>query len=183
MGEEMTREEGSGAPTVLVSAGSKHGATAEIAARIGRSLARHGCQVVETPPGEVGNLDLFDAIVLGSAVYAGRWTSDAMGLAERLSALSQPPPTWIFSSGPVGDPPKPEEDPVDAAEARTLTSAREHRIFAGRIDRARLSLGEKAIVIALRAPEGDFRDWDAIDEWGDALATEILAQAVRPPAN
>jgi menaquinone-dependent protoporphyrinogen oxidase len=97
--------------------------------------------------------------------------------------LSPPPPTWIFSSGPVGDPPKPEENPVDAVEARTLTRAREHRIFAGKIDRSRLSLGEKAIVVALRAPEGDFRDWDAIDEWGDALATEIQAQAVRPPAN
>jgi menaquinone-dependent protoporphyrinogen oxidase len=183
MGEEMTRAGSPGAPTVLVSAGSKHGATAEIAARIGRSLTKHGYQVVETPPGEVEDLSRFDAIVLGSAVYAGRWTSDAMGLAERLSALSPPPPTWIFSSGPVGDPPKPEEDPVDAAEARPLTRAREHRIFAGKIDRSRLSLGEKAIVVALRAPEGDFRDWDAIDEWGDALATEIQAQAVRPPAN
>jgi menaquinone-dependent protoporphyrinogen oxidase len=183
VGDEMTREESTSAPTVLVSAGSKHGATAEIAARIGEVLAKHGCQVVETPPGEVEDLERFAAIVLGSAVYAGRWTSDAMGLAEQVSALTQPPPTWIFSSGPVGDPPKPEEDPVDAAEARTLTGAREHRVFAGRIDRSRLSLGEKAIVIALRAPEGDFRDWDAIDEWGNALATEILAQAVKPPAN
>ena len=183
MGDEVTREVRPGAPTVLVSAGSKHGATAEIAARIGQALAKHGCLVVETPPGEVEDLDRFDAIVLGSAVYAGRWTSDAMGLAERISGLDKPPQVWIFSSGPVGDPPKPEEDPVDAAEARTLTGARDHRIFAGKIDRSRLSLGEKAIVIALRAPEGDFRDWDAIDAWGDVLATEILAQAVRPSAN
>lgn len=168
---------------MLVSAGSKHGATAEIAARIARALERGGCRVIEERPDDVGDLHRFDAIVLGSAVYAGRWTSDAMGLAQRLGAMDRPVPTWIFSSGPVGDPPKPDEDPVDAAEVRQLTGARDHELFAGKIDRSSLSLGEKAIVIALRAPEGDFRDWDAIDQWGDALAAEIQTHAVRPPAN
>ncbi len=168
---------------MLVSAGSKHGATAEIASRIAGALGRGGCRVIEERPDDVGDLDRFDAIVLGSAVYAGRWTSDAMALAQRVAAMEQPAPTWIFSSGPMGDPPKPEEDPVDAAEVRKLTIARDHKVFSGKIDRSSLSLGEKAIVIALRAPEGDFRDWDAIDRWGDALAAEIQTQAVRPPAN
>lgn len=169
--------------TVLVSAGSKHGATAEIAARIARALDRGGCRAIEETPDDVGDLDRFDAIVLGSAVYAGRWTSDALGLAQRVAAMEQPPPCWIFSSGPVGDPPKPDEDPVDAGEVRELTGARDHKVFPGKIDRSSLSLGEKAIVIALRAPEGDFRDWDSIDRWGEALAAEIQDQAVRPPAN
>ncbi|HUG08539.1 MAG TPA: hypothetical protein VMP13_06560 [Acidimicrobiia bacterium] len=97
--------------------------------------------------------------------------------------MEQPPPCWIFSSGPVGDPPKPDEHPVDTLEVRELTGARDHKVFSGKIDRPSRSLGEKAIVIALRAPEGDFRDWDSIDRWGEALAGEIQDQAVRPPAN
>ena len=38
---------------------------------------------------------------------------------------------WLFSSGLVGDPPKPEEDPVDVAELVAASAAREHRVFAG----------------------------------------------------
>ena len=33
-------------------------------------------------------------------------------------------------------------------------------MFPGRLEKKRLSFGERAIVLALRAPEGDFRDWD-----------------------
>ena len=58
---------------VLVSAGTKHGATAEIAERIGEVLTTRGFEVEVTDPAEVGDLDPFDALVLGSAVYAGHW--------------------------------------------------------------------------------------------------------------
>lgn len=167
-------------PRVLVAAGSKHGSTAEIAARIALSIEAEGCSVVAAPPGEVDDLGGLDAVVVGSAVYAGRWTPDAMNLVRRIGAMEHRPPTWLFSSGPVGDPPKPEEDPIDVAEATSLTNARHHRVFAGRIDRSRLSFGEKAIVRAMRIPDGDFRDWEAIDAWGRALAREIRAQAVSP---
>jgi menaquinone-dependent protoporphyrinogen IX oxidase len=30
-------------------------------------------------------------------------------------------------------------------------------------------------VKAVKAPEGDFRDWDAIREWADAIARELEA--------
>lgn len=33
-------------------------------------------------------------------------------------------------------------------------------MFPGRLEKKRLSFGERAIVLALRAPEGDFPDWD-----------------------
>jgi len=71
-------------------------------------------------------------------------------------------PVWLFSSGPVGDPPKPGADPVDAATMSTASGARDHRVFSGKLDRSLLRFTDKAIATALRAPAGDFRDWDEI---------------------
>ncbi len=53
------------------------------------------------------------------------------------------------------------------------TGAREHRVFAGRLDRHRLGFAERAVTLALRAPEGDFRDWAAIEAWAAEIAETL----------
>ncbi len=163
---------------VLVTAASKHGATSEIADVIADRLAKQGMDVVQRLPADVTALDGFDAVVLGSGVYAGRWLDAAKQLVDRLGAELRDRQVWVFSSGPLGDPLKPEQDPIDAAAMLEATGARDHRIFAGRLDRSLLGFGDKAIVVALRAPEGDFRDWDAIRAWADDIST-TLGQHVR----
>ena len=87
-------------------------------------------------------------------------------------------PVWLFSSGPVGDPPKPADECVDAAPLAKLIGAREHRLFAGDVDRKRLGFGERLIVAVVRAPDGDFRPWPEIEAW----ANEIAAALARVPA-
>lgn len=159
---------------VLVAVASKHGATAGMATAIGDQLVARGLtvEVTEDPEG-VRDLDGYDAVVLGSAVYAGRWLAPAREFGSRLREELERRPVWLFSSGPVGDPPKPEEDPADTAELLAVTGAREHRTFAGAVDRSRLNLGERAIVAALRVPNRDDRDWGAITAWADTIATEL----------
>ena len=93
----------------------------------------------------------------------------------RLGAALADRPVWLFSSGPVGDPPKPDEDPVDVAELLTATRAREHRVFAGRLVRRRLRFPERAVVSALRVPDGDFRDWSEISRWAAGIADALRA--------
>jgi menaquinone-dependent protoporphyrinogen oxidase len=51
------------------------------------------------------------------------------------------------------------------------TNAREHKLFAGKLDPSELGLLEKAAVRGARAREGDYRDWDEVERW----ATEIAA--------
>lgn len=162
---------------ILVSAGSKHGSTREIGEKIGGVLRELGHDVDIVDPDQVGDLDGYEAVVLGSAVYAGRWTAAAIELAHRI-ADSGVPATWLFSSGPVGDPPKPEEDPVDVAAIYESTSAREHTVFAGKIDKSRLSFGERAILVAVRAPEGDFRDWEEITAWATRIAEQLTKETI-----
>jgi menaquinone-dependent protoporphyrinogen oxidase len=50
----------------------------------------------------------------------------------------------------------------------------EHRLFAGKLERSRLKLRERMMVGALHAPEGDFRDWGQIRQFGLDIATHIL---------
>lgn len=160
---------------VLVTAASKHGATAEIAEGIGQLLRSEGLEVTVVPPERAGGVEEFDAVILGSAVYAGHWMSEAKEFVDAHREALQARPVWLFSSGPVGDPPKPEEPPVDVAAIVEATNAREHAIFNGRIERSRLGFAEKAIVVALRVPDGDFRDWPRVRAW----ATEVAAALKR----
>ena len=79
------------------------------------------------------------------------------------------------SSGPIGDhPPFPPDEPHDAAPLLQLTGAREHRVFPGRLEKSRLTFGARAMVTAMRAPVGDFRDWDAIRTWGSEIAAQVV---------
>jgi len=77
---------------VLVTTASKHGATEEIAHAIGDALRGRGLEVAVLPPEKVGSVEEWDAVVLGSAVYAGHWLKPAKELVEReAGALAQRP--------------------------------------------------------------------------------------------
>jgi menaquinone-dependent protoporphyrinogen oxidase len=158
---------------VLVTAATKYGATTEIAQAIAAVLGDHGLEAIVLPPEQVEEVEGYDAVVAGSAVYAGHWLKPAKELVERHAGGLAGRPVWLFSSGPVGDPPKPEEDPVDVADLLAATGAREHRVFAGKLVRKQLSFPERAIVSALRVPEGDFRDWTEIRQWAAGIADAV----------
>jgi menaquinone-dependent protoporphyrinogen oxidase len=164
---------------VLVSAGSKHGSTIEIAQAIGDELARFGHEAKVAPPEDVEGLSGIGAAIIGSGVYAGHWLPAVRQLIEKNAAGLAEMPVWLFSSGPLGDPPKPEEEPVDVAGLMRMVKAVDHRVFSGRIDLGRLGFAERAVVKALRAPVGDYRDWDAITSWAVDIATALGSS---PPA-
>jgi menaquinone-dependent protoporphyrinogen oxidase len=65
---------------VLVTAATRHGATEEIAAAIGEVLAGRGLDPTVAAPEQVKGVDGDDAVVLGSAVYAGHWLKPAREL-------------------------------------------------------------------------------------------------------
>ena len=166
---------------VLVAASSRHGATGAIAEELGRTLAEHGLDVQVTPLEDVSDVGGFDAFVVGSAIYAGRWLAPARAFVDEHGAELQSRPTWLFSSGPLGEPPKPDPDAAVKIDGLVpATGAREHHLFTGALDRSRLGLGERAIVRVVGAPDGDFRDWDDVRRWAGTIA-EALGAAVEEP--
>ena len=126
-----------------------------------------------------------DAYVLGSGVYAGHWQKALAAFARSHAARLRQRPVWLFSSGPVGGPGRgrhPDRAPDEARELRRLLDARDHRVFAEALDReseegSDLSRLERAITRSF-IPEGDWRDWDAIDRWADEIASTLLGTSV-----
>jgi menaquinone-dependent protoporphyrinogen oxidase len=160
----------------LVSVASRHDATREIGAAIASVLEAADIEVDIVEPERVGSVEAYDAVILGSAVYAGRWLGSARELADRELEALRLRHVWLFSSGPIGDPPKPEMAPPEALALREAIGAVDHQVFEGKLDRARLGVGEKLIVSAVRASPGDFRPWDAVLEWARWIAA-ALSQA------
>jgi menaquinone-dependent protoporphyrinogen oxidase len=165
--------------TVLVTAASKHGATAEIAEAIASTLARNGVAAEYLPIHEVRAVEQYAAVVLGSAVYAGHWMSEAKALVKHHAEALHQRPVWLFSSGPIGDTAESEELPVDVTGSLSATGAREHRLFCGRLDRQLLGFAERAMVRAVHAGEGDYRDWKAVEEWAVGIVGTLAYEA--PP--
>jgi menaquinone-dependent protoporphyrinogen oxidase len=156
---------------VLVTAASKHGSTWDIARAIGDALAAWGVQVDIVHVEDVDDLSAYDAVVLGSAVYAGRWLKQARAFVEQRASELARLPVWLFSSGPIGSPTKLVENrAVDIRQIAKLIRIKEHRILAGRLNKRRLDLAEKVITMAMRAPKGDFRNWEEIHAWADGIA-------------
>ena len=164
---------------VLVTAASRHGTTAEIAEAIAGTLREDGLEVDVVEPDEVASVDGYGAVVIGSAVYAGHWMGSAKELIERHRDELRDRVVFLFSSGPLGDPPKPVEEPVDVAAMDAATGAIDHRIFAGRLAPDELSMPERFIVRLVHAPSGDFRPWADITTWAHEIARFVNEGAVR----
>jgi menaquinone-dependent protoporphyrinogen oxidase len=158
---------------VLVCAATKYGATGEIANAVADVLAENGLEVTVIPPEQAGAIEQFDAVVLGSAVYMGQWMKPARELVDRSAAVLAARPVWLFSSGPVGEPAKPAENPVDVSKILQSTKARDHRVFTGRLVRKHLSFPDRAMASAIRAAEGDFRNWAEIRAWAAGIASAL----------
>jgi menaquinone-dependent protoporphyrinogen oxidase len=158
---------------VLIAVDSRHGSTAQIANTIALQLVAHDIRSTVLDAGEVSGVAGYDAVIIGSAIYAGHWLKDAKKLVTREKEHLAERPVWLFSSGPIGDPLVPDEPPLEIDGLRDLVGAREHRVFPGRLDRSELGLVEKAIVDALHVSEGDYRDWGEVCGFADSIAEAL----------
>ena len=160
---------------VLVTSSSKYGATEEIGEAVARRLGERGLDVDVTRPADVDRLDDYDVVVLGSGVYAGQWIREARTFVEVFADDLRAMPVWLFSSGPVGEPPVPASEPAGVAPIVEAIAPREHRVFAGRLDPGSLNIAERTVLKVVRAEPGDFRDWDDVTAWADAIADQLAA--------
>ena len=88
---------------LLVVYASRHGATAEIAARIATRLVDSGASVDLRLVDEVETLDAYDAVVLGAPVYDQSWPPEANAFVARNRDALAARPLWLFSVGAFGD--------------------------------------------------------------------------------
>jgi menaquinone-dependent protoporphyrinogen oxidase len=188
-------------PRVQVVVASRHGATAGIAHRIAEVLREEGADVSVADAASRPDPADFDAYVIGSAVYMGRWLKEGIEFLERHQSTLASRQVWLFSSGPVPGPAgMPEEaDPIalalgpedgpgsggrkEVAALAAVIHPLDHEVFAGAFDPndSPKSMAER-LVRAMPAaknalPSGDFRDWAAIDAWARQIAAGLTTTA------
>lgn len=161
--------------TILIAVASRHGATDEIAHEIADVLRMEvpDTEVAVRDAAEPGDVSGFDAVLVGSAVYLGRWLPAARELVTRHRDELAAVPVWLFSSGPLGNPPRPVDDLDEVAALGATIGARGHQVFAGRLELDDLRWTERLAVRAVHASVGDFRDHDTIRAWAVQVAVEL----------
>ena len=168
---------------ILVAYATKYGATAEIAEKIGEVLRQAGLTTDVLNVDDVKDVTLYGAVILGSAVYIGRWRREAVKFLKKNEKALAERPVWLFSSGPTG-----EGDPEELLEGWRypgkiqpyidFIQPRDIALFHGTVDTEKLNFIERSMVKNVDAPIGDFRDWDVITTWAEAVADALSEPVV-----
>jgi menaquinone-dependent protoporphyrinogen oxidase len=165
---------------ILIAYATAAGSTAQVAEAIGKTLRQGGATVDVRRAQEVDDLSGYDAVVLGSGVRAGRTYAQAGAfLATHRAALSALPVAGFVVCLAAKD-----RSEASCAEAEGYLDAMfaqapgveplSKGVFAGAIDYARLPWLLGVILKLLKKePGGDYRDWDAIQEWATGLPSTL----------
>ncbi len=160
---------------VLVTYATRHASTAEIAEAIGHVLSAtdHADTVDVVPVEDVDDVEGYDAVLLGSAIYDGQWLQQARQFVRANTEALANRPVWFFSSGPIGEPPVPDTDVGEVTALAELIQARGHKLFAGQLRLAELQRAERSTVRQVHGVEGDYRDWSTIRAWAAEVADSL----------
>ncbi len=166
---------------VLVTYGTKYGATAQIAEKIGEVLKQAGLQADVVDTRKTPDPSAYNAVVIGSAVYIGMWRKEVNNFIKKYAGTLAQKPVWVFSSGPTGQGnpvemmqgwiiPKSIKAEIDNIKPRDIT------VFHGATNESKWNFLEKAAIKNVKAPLGDFRDWNAITAWANSIAAKLKRQ-------
>jgi menaquinone-dependent protoporphyrinogen oxidase len=160
---------------LLVAYATKHESTHEVAEAVAVRLRELGLEADVRPARAIETLDPYAGVVVGGALYMGRWHRDARRFLshhrDELAGL----PLAVFAMGPVSI-----EDKDVAASRTQLDRALNKEpaldpvavaIFGGVIDPAKQRFPFTHMDAA------DARDWDAIRSWADSLASAFETRA------
>jgi len=163
---------------ILVAYGTKKGSTREVAQAIAARLGELDFETDLEPAGDVRDLDGYDGVVLGGALYMGRWHADARRMLKEHRKTLSNLPFAVFAMGPLTTADHDIEGSrkqLDHALAKTpeiepIAVA----IFGGVVEPEKLNFPLS------RMPASDARDWDAIRSWAGEVGERIGATAPIP---
>ena len=159
--------------SVLVAYASWAGSTAGVAERIAEVLNRNGFAAETLRAKDVPDTSPYGAVVLGTAVHAGRPKSEALKFVDqnRADLTSKPFAAFVVCLAMTAT------DEKGRAQAATYLEPVRQKVkpvcegrFAGCYDPRKLNFVLRAIMERMKTPAGDFRKWEEIEAWAASLA-------------
>lgn len=153
--------------------------TAGIASIIGDALHSCGIRADVVRAEDAAPPRKYDAVIIGSGLYAGRWRRPARNFVARNSSALLDIPTWFFSSGPLDDSALSRDIPASRQVARLMArvGALGHATFGGRLRPD--AKGFLASSMA-RTHAGDWRNADQIAAWTRRIVAELGLESLPP---
>ena len=168
--------------SVLLAYATRFGSTQEVAETVAASLREAGLKVDLQLMRQVESIEQYEVVVLGAAIYNTKWHADAhQFLAQHQAALKQRL-VAIFTLGPMSS---------SAAAKRNSRRQLDKElakypwlkpvaveIFAGKYDPKKPGMGFFERLL----PARDYRDWEAIRAWANALPAQLVHAEMLQPA-
>lgn len=156
---------------VLVTYASRYGSTGGVADAIGKELCGQGLAADVALIKNAGDLGLYQGVVVGSAIYMGKWMPEATNFVkENRDILGRLPVAYFLVCITLAQPTEKNRAKVLSFMEPIMKAVPEIRplgigTFAGALNYKNLSWLNKQILKSKGAPEGDFRDWNSIRTW------------------
>jgi len=158
--------------SVLVCYASRYGSTREIAGWIADELRGAGVIADCLPAGKEIRPGAYDAAVIGSALYMGKWLAEARELVSRERVSLGRMPVAVFSVGySLKERTRASLQAGEAAlsDIRLYISPLDAAFFPGKVDPERAGPADRAILSLAGIPGGDFCDADLVRAWARTL--------------
>jgi menaquinone-dependent protoporphyrinogen oxidase len=174
---------------ILVAYATYKGSTVAIAQAVADVLRADGTRVDVRPAAEVEDLSDYEAVVVGSAIYNGKWLPDAVEFAQgHHRALSRiPVALFTVCLTMIDDSEKARLttlgylDPV--LEALPHVKPQDVGLFAGVYTPAKWSWVVRTLLKYVNhIPAGDFRDWNAVRQWAEYIREMVFENGERKAA-
>lgn len=167
---------------VLITYASKYGSSGGVADAIGKELCSKGMAADVVLIKNARNVSSYQGVVIGSAIYMGKWMSEAVDFVKQnKDSLRQVPVAYFLVCMTLSQPTEKKQAEVLSYMDPVLKAVPEIKpvglgTFAGALDYSNLSWLYKKILKSKGTPEGDFRDWNAIRAWA---RDPVLAKLAR----
>ncbi len=157
--------------TLIVYA-TKAGSTAEVAERVGKTLAARGAAVEVKPMKAVKDLSPYSTVIVGSAIRIGSLLPETKKFIETHQAeLRQKNFSAFIVCLTLKDDTEENRKVVSAYldPLRAIVQPASEGMFAGALDPNKLGLIERGMMKMMKAPAGDYRRWDQIEAWAQTV--------------
>lgn len=164
---------------VLVAYATRFGSTREIAAAIVHELNSAGLDAQAAEASSALSPDEYDAFVIGSPLYGGKW----MGIAGMFAAITSDridgKPVALFSIGTLrvvneeAGNTEHREFMASLIEVAPNLNVVSDVLFNGYFERDNLPWYLRIVDRFAPTPQGDHRDWSVIQSWAKSLVSEF----------